>query len=166
MLPPHQGFVSESYQKKVNNHQGDTTTTNTARTPPVSCYYPLVESLEEIFGAYPNSTILFVVRDEHDWLNSIEKYHEGFIMDVWRKCPSPYFPAANATREDFESFYLWHRDLIREFVKQHPSLTYIEVPLEAEGAGALLEEQIGIPQICWGQWNKLRASNPMNRATC
>jgi len=41
---------------------------------------------------------------------------------------------------------------IRSFAKTHPSLTYIEVPLD-DNTGMALEERTGIPNECWGHAN-------------
>lgn len=139
------GFVGLRYRQGINI---------SSIHKEIPCYYPLIEALDQVYTFYPNSTFLFITRNETDWLKSVETYHEGFIVDVWKQCNIPGFPGSNSTPEDFKSFYQWHQDLIRDFAKKHPSITYIEVPLEAENTGQLLEESIGINQLCWGHHNK------------
>lgn len=130
----------------------------------IPCYYPLIESLEEIYTAYPNATFLYIVRDEHQWLKSIEEYHDGIIVESWKKCDgNSHFPGTNATRDDFLSFYRWHQQLIRTFAQEHPSITYIEIPLEARNAAALLEEKVGIPETCWGHYNSQKKKKRRQR---
>ena len=120
----------------------------------IQCFYPLIDALEEVYNAHPNATFLFVVRETEAWLKSIRKYHNGFIMDVWKRCRSRGFPPRDATLEDFREFYEWHKDMIRTFALDHPSWTYIEVDLESPDAGLLLEERVGISAECWGHYNK------------
>jgi hypothetical protein len=141
------GYVAPSYHKGASH-------ANT--TEEVPCFYPLIEALDQVYEAYPNATMLFVVRNETDWLNSIQEYHEGFIMNVWKQCNTRGFPNQDATPHDFGKFYQWHQRLIRDFAKSHPTITYLEVPLEAESTASALEENIGIPKQCWGHHNKLR----------
>jgi Sulfotransferase domain len=141
------GFVAPFYHKGASK-------TNTAVKVP--CFYPLIEALDEVYEAYPNATMLFVVRDEKDWLNSIQEYHEGFIMNVWKQCKTKGFPNENATPDDFGKFYQWHQQLIRDFARSHPTMTYLEVPLEAENTGSVLEDHIGISKQCWGHHNRFR----------
>lgn len=114
----------------------------------------MIDALEETYQAYPNATFLFVVRETDSWLNSIQDYHDGFIIDVWKRCNTTGFPGMDGNIEDFRSFYEWHKQMIRNFVKEHPSLTYIEVPLESEETGYILEEKIGISASCWGHYNQ------------
>lgn len=136
-------------------HQQDHSSNSMATDVP--CYYPFVEALEEIYTAYPQSTLLFITRKEEDWLKSIQTYHGGFIMDVWKRCRTGnYFPTGgmDATPSDFEACYEWHKQLIRNFAKDHPSMTHTEVPLEANTTGTLLEDQIGISETCWGHHNR------------
>ena len=147
------GYVGVYHQ----NNNGNDTMTQTAVDVP--CYYPFVEALEQIYEAYPQATLLFITRKKEDWLKSIQTYHDGFIFDVWKRCSTTGFPGMKAIPQDFQNFYEWHQQLIRDFAKDHPSLTYIEVPLEASNAGELLEEQIGVPQTCWGHHNQYEKGN-------
>lgn len=149
MSVPTVGFVGLNYRKGQNKSK---TATN------IPCYYPLIEALDEMYEFYPNATFLFVTRDENNWLNSIQSYHDGFIVDVWKRCTIPGFPGLNATMEDFRKFYRWHKMLIQQFALDHPSITYIELPLEGEDTGKLLEDRIGVRQGCWGHYNKQLSS--------
>ena len=114
----------------------------------------MIDALEETYTAYPNATFLFVVRETDAWIESMESYHDGFIMDVWKRCQTRGFPGLNGTVEDFRNFYEWHKEMIRSFATEHPSLTYIEVELEAEETGDVLQQKIGINATCWGHHNQ------------
>lgn len=138
------GYVATRYRKDNPELKQDN----------IQCYYPLIDALEETYTAYPNATFLFVVRETESWLDSMQSYHEGFIMDVWKRCRTQGFPGLDGTVEDFRDFYEWHKEMIRKFAMDHPSLTYIEVELEAEETGDILQEQVGINASCWGHYNQ------------
>ena len=54
-------------------------------------------------------------------------------------------------------FYDWHNDMVRQFAKDHPSLTYIEVKLEDDNLGKVMEEKLGVTAECW---KNCRPQNP------
>jgi len=120
----------------------------------VHCFYPLIEALEPIYLAHTNATWLFVVRQMESWVESMEMYRGG-IWEAWKNCRTPsIFPGLNATRDDLFAFYEWHKNLIRTFAREHPSVTYIELPLEGETTANDMEEHVGIPARCWGHFNQ------------
>ncbi|CAB9500843.1 expressed unknown protein [Seminavis robusta] len=124
------------------------------RTNNIQCFYPLIDALEDVYTSYPNATFLFVVRETEAWLNSVKSYHDGFIMEVWKRCRSRGFPDLQGGLEEFREFFEWHKDMIRSFALDHPSWTYIEVDLEDPDAGKYLEKHVGIDAGCWGHYNK------------
>lgn len=75
-------------------------------------------------------------------------------MDVWKGCKIDGFPGLDATLEGFQSFYRWHKQLIQNFARDHPSITYIEVPLEADDTAQVLADTTGVPKTCWGHHNQ------------
>jgi Sulfotransferase domain len=143
------GYVDLNYRKGQNKSQSVSN---------IPCYYPLIQALDQIYEAYPNSTFLFVTRNETNWLESIQTYHEGFIVDVWKRCKIDGFPGLDARPEDFLDFYRWHQRLIRSFAEGHPSITYLEVPLEAANTAEILEDKIGISNTCWGHHNQQQST--------
>jgi hypothetical protein len=70
----------------------------------------------------------------------------------------------NVTDEDIRLFYEWQVGHVRRFAQAHPSMTYIEVDLEANATGSILEDKIGIPAHCWGHKNK-NTRNTQSTAT-
>lgn len=116
------------------------------------CFYPSVHGLQAFYDAYPKATILLVKRDSHAWLNSIKKWKGGALLRKWANA-CDQFPAKKATDEDIESFYEGHAASIRKFVKDHPSLTYVEINLESSDIGQQLQESIGVNASCWGHHN-------------
>jgi len=51
--------------------------------------------------------------------------------------------------------YREHNDFVRDFVRQHPTHTLIEVNITALDAGNKLAEAFGLDEQCWGHHNKL-----------
>lgn len=153
------GLVGGTYGKWVKRNYS---------FPPqgLSCFYPLIQALEPVYEAHPNATWLFLVRETESWAESMLTYSDGFIWEAWKVCRSPSFstgsvtdpnfPGPNSTRADLVAFYEWHKNLMRTFAHQHPSLTYIELPLEGETTAQDLEEKVGIPSRCWGHRNRQR----------
>lgn len=128
------------------------------------CFDPSVHGLEAFYEAYPNATLLLVTRNSTAWAQSVRRWKRGLLLKKWWRCK--HFPGRNATDQDLQRFYEWHTQNIRNFVTQHPSLTYIEVALEDEAMGTILEERIGIPAQCFGHHNwheKKLLVNPIYR---
>ena len=49
------------------------------------------------------------------------------------------------------SVYDGHNAMVRQFVADRPSLTYVEAKLEAPETGTILAEATGIDMACWKQ---------------
>ena len=110
------------------------------------CFFPSLHALDEIFESYPNATILMVIRNSKDWLESISRWRKGKLKSHLRNCTFPNF---EFNPNDLISFYDRHTEAIRSFAREHPSMTYIEVDLEAPETALILEARIGIPAFCW-----------------
>jgi hypothetical protein len=124
----------------------------TARIPPsVTCFYPSVDALDQIYRHYPNITFIMVVRNTAQWYKSLESWGEGSLLNRWKLCNTTNLPGVDATEQDFMQFYDWHTDRIRKFVSDKPSIRYIEVQLESKDTGAILEREVGIPSRCWAK---------------
>ncbi|CAB9496341.1 expressed unknown protein [Seminavis robusta] len=114
---------------------------------PGSCFYPSIHGgLEALYESYPQATILNIVRNTDAWVNSTSEFNN--LWTRWgEKCDK--FPGPKATREDYTKFYDGHTEMIRQFAKEHPSMTYLEIPLESPDTGKMLEEATGVNQSCW-----------------
>jgi hypothetical protein len=121
------------------------------------CWHPSVHALEEIYQAYPNSTILQIVRPAEKWVRSLKRYKKGAVMKRVGSCTCKNFPrdlyGDDLTDEDYASFYTQQVERVRDFANAHPSLNYIEVELEDPNIGKVLEEKVGIEASCWGHAN-------------
>jgi hypothetical protein len=121
------------------------------------CWHPSVHALEEIYQAYPNSTILQIVRPAEKWVRSLQRYKKGALMRRVGSCTCKNFPrdlyGDDLTDEDFANFYTQQVERVRDFANSHPSLNYIEVELEDPDIGKILEDRVGIEASCWGHAN-------------
>jgi len=135
---------------------------NAYLNPPKSCFDPSVHGLDAIYESYPNGTILMAVRDRQAWFDSVDRYRfpNWALLPFLKSCPD-LWPTqqqdtgnrTELTDEDILNFYDWHTEHVRNFAKQHPSMTYIEVTLESNQTASILEEAVGIPASCWGHSN-------------
>lgn len=145
------------------------TDNNNLQSSPKSCYYPSVHSLNDIYMAYPNATLLLGIRDTDAWIGSVLRWHDLMLRlrkchDLWpmqKKILNTMNDTTIMTIDDIREFYLWHQNHVRTFAKEHPSMTYIEIRVEANNTGSILEEKTGIPKDCWDNHNQ-NLINPAN----
>jgi hypothetical protein len=113
------------------------------------CFYPSVDALEAIAEHYPNATFVMAVRQTESWYKSIANWAGGSLLKRWRRCNATGFPGWTLKPRRIKRFYDRHNANIRRFLNEHPSINYIEVSLESEETGKILEREIGIPAECW-----------------
>lgn len=117
----------------------------------LQCYFPSIEGLEAIYHSYPNATFVHVVRDTKEWYLSLQKWSHSSLFVRFRMCNTIGFPNGQSDANDFYEFYDWHNALIRRFVKDRPSINYIEIKLDDPNAGQILQDRTGISKGCWKQ---------------
>ena len=140
------------------------------------CSFPQIMHLEEIHASYPNATFILNTRPVDNWIKSIGNWNptpnradRGYLRRVLAQCDlGPAFgPGVGATDEELKRFYLAHSEHIRGFAKQHPSHALVEVDIEDDSTGDVMQDSFGIIKQCWGKQNsaspELLAQNP-NRA--
>jgi hypothetical protein len=116
-----------------------------------ACYYPAIEGLEDWYKSYPNSTIMLTTRSVDSWVHSASRWKGGSLVRKWHRCHLTNVDPDNPKRrKPMAQFYEWHVELIREFARKHPSITYIEVALEDPNIASILHAKTGIPSSCWG----------------
>jgi hypothetical protein len=135
----------------------DVWTDNSWLAPPHFCYDPSIYGLQAIYEAHPTATILLTVRDMGAWLKSIARW--GKLLGRLQQCRDLWpeqaaHNASNLTLDDLALFFQWHTQHVRNFAAMHPTMTYLEVRLESNETGRILEERIGIPASCWGHHNR------------
>lgn len=140
--------------------------------------FSALDALDNIARFYPTATILYTERNPMAWLNSARRW--GNLLYRWRTFKaSPVvhglfqptgrenFPALNkdstqADHDQWSEFYRNYGQYIRDFVKEHPSLTLVELPLDFQ-TGSTLEDRIGIPSICWGHAHRSNDTEKKNK---
>lgn len=121
------------------------------------CWDPSVFALESFYNSYPNGTIVLSTRHPDSWLHSVANYYN--LLDGLKACPNLWPDQPNMNQSlplndnDIRHFYLWQNQHVRDFAAAHPSLSYIEINLEDENAGSILEKNFGIHASCWGNKN-------------
>jgi hypothetical protein len=121
------------------------------------CFEPVFHGgLENFYYYHPHGTLMLVTRNLQDWLSSVYRWY--VLHDrLAHHCHGPgYFTqwkGKNVTDDDILQMYMDHVNTVRSFAQAHPSLTYIEVELESNQTGQILEDRIGISRECWGQHN-------------
>ena len=117
-----------------------------------SCFYPSIDGLDSIYEAYPKFTLLLVVRNTSSWYNSFHNWYDRRLFRQWTRCNATGMPNKNSTwRVHFHNYYEWHKQMVRDFAQSHPSITYVEVPLESSETPHILAESFGISSDCWGK---------------
>lgn len=106
------------------------------------CFYPSIQALDSLYNAYPDMTILLMRRNATAWADSVRHFHQ--IAKRWVQCG-----ILRNEEESLVQFYNAHTTRLREFAQAHPSMTYIELPLEGSDTGKQLEEAFGTPASCW-----------------
>ena len=105
--------------------------------------------MDAIYESYPNITFVNVVRDTAAWYHSIRTWSQASLFVRLRLCNATGFPDGQSNREDIMQMYDNFNHMIRQFVKDRPSITYIEVQLESNDTGKVLQDATGIDSACW-----------------
>jgi hypothetical protein len=127
------------------------------------CYYPGIEGLEEWFKYYPNSTIILTTRSVDSWVDSVARWEGGVMLNKWERCNLTGFVGREP--KELAQFYEWHVELVRDFARKHPSITYIEVSLEDPNMASILHAKTRISLSCWGDCKPRRNKCTVPNAT-
>lgn len=163
----------DAQQPATNTESGSSTTKSSSLVR--KCFFPGVHGLENIAKYYPTATIVHFPRNATQWVESslhwnhlLSRYDTfcGGFPEIRKKddanhnleAPPPllhgeYTPKQPGTTEpEWTAWYEAYTQRIRDFARQHPSLTYVESPLEdINGTAQLLHELTGIPESCYGR---------------
>jgi hypothetical protein len=109
--------------------------------------------VKEIHENFPNATWILNLRNPRAWLNSVDRWKD--LRQRFIDHPAkPEFPAGKGEKdEEMMEFYELQAQRIREFVKEHPSHTLVEVQIDSPEAGQVMEDAFGISKTCWGNKN-------------
>ncbi|KAG7336646.1 hypothetical protein IV203_024580 [Nitzschia inconspicua] len=167
---------NNSSSKKTNNNKTNNKEKKRSLMTRRKCFFPGVHGLENIAKYYPTATILHFPRTATEWVESSSHWNHlltrydtfcgGFPEVLSSRSSSSdsshhptmvikgdYTPKQPATTEsEWVTWYEAYAQRIRDFARQHPTLTYVESPLEdMNGTAALLERLTGIPSSCYGR---------------
>jgi hypothetical protein len=115
---------------------------------------PQYQFLPEIHEQFPNSTWILNLRDPEKWLGSIDKWQDlrqRFIDSHFGK----HLPKGKGKNDtDMLNFYKIQAQRVRDFVREHPSHKLIEVQIDHQDAGQVMQDAFGISSSeCWGNRN-------------
>jgi hypothetical protein len=133
------------------------------------CFYSSLHDggLEHIARFHPQATILLLHREFEDWYESILKWGSGRLLQIWTKVCGFEGPRSDVRKSRcqktdvtcWRSFYDAHTEKIRRFAIDHPSLTYLEVQLDATTPSAL-ESYTGISSKCFQHCHPGKPKDP------
>ena len=111
------------------------------------------EFVNEIHQHFRNATWILNLRNPRAWLNSVDRSKDLRQRFIDHRA-LPDFPAGKGEKdEEMIEFYELQAQRIRDFVKEHPSHTLVEVQIDSPEAGQVMEDAFGIPRKCWGNKN-------------
>ena len=118
------------------------------------CFFPTLrpDVLGQLFRRYPQATVINVRKDPEEWYASLPTT----LKERWYKwCNEGHdnvFPPANATKAEWMQVYEQYHSTLRETIRAHLSVTYIEIVLDDHhdvSTATELEERLGVRKSCW-----------------
>ena len=170
----HQGFprkpntyelIGKCYRKNVQQKQPPLEECGHARVfnnvgfheQDTDCYFPQLmdESMTAFAEAYPYGTVLMVVRTAESWYDAIQRWYDlgERLAANWKCQEADIFPAPQSIPQEWHTFYENYLARWRKFATDHPTITYIEIPLAMESAN-LMDDIFGMHQGCFLHDNK------------
>lgn len=114
---------------------------------------PQLSYLEEIYDNFPEATWILNLRDAKSWLSSINRWKDLRQRFIDNPYP-PLLPKGKGESDaEMIEFYMAQAEQIRRFCGKHPSITLVEVQIDSESAGQVMEDAFGISKQCWGNRN-------------
>ncbi len=123
------------------------------------CFFPQLSILEEFHAESPYATLVLTFRPMHDWTKSVTGWHS--VLERLQQCHLPNLPrgvpdlSAEPERDEVYKKRLNHTDEleavmaqffcshilhVRNFVKEHPTHTLIELDLYADETPRILDK--------------------------
>ncbi len=120
------------------------------------CVYPQVHYLNALYNEAPDATWLLPFRNVTSWIGSITRW-KNIRTHISNYCDFKRLGFQRQNKnpdEDFVRLYCNHVKHIRDFVKEHPSLSLVEFSIEDPYAGEYLAGIFpGVNATFWGQAN-------------
>jgi hypothetical protein len=118
------------------------------------CYFPQISLLDELHEEHPNATFILNFRPVDDWIDSALRWTT--MVDRWSQCTIPglIHEEGEISRQQIRNWWCGHVKHVREFVKQYPSHTLIELDLyDTPGSSTMMSKLFGVNASCWGKSN-------------
>ncbi len=110
---------------------------------------PQWDYLEPIYQQFPNATWILNWREPTRWLDSVNRWKDlrkRFVQNAYL----PDLPSGvGDDDQDMIHFYEQQAQRIRDFTRDHPSLSLVEVAIDSSDAGIIMERAFGISKSCW-----------------
>ncbi|KAL7565728.1 hypothetical protein ACA910_005421 [Epithemia clementina (nom. ined.)] len=121
--------------------------------PPDGCYYPQMSMLEDLHREAPNATFVLNFRPLPDWWRSIQHWFD--LQERLVECNLPGLPSGRGRNlTEIQDWWCQHVQRVREFVRQHPSHTLVELDLYNTNQSSLvMAELFQTKSSCWGHAN-------------
>jgi len=142
------------------------------------CYMPQVEILEDLKRHYPQASFIHNIRDPYHWVRSLRHYISGRMLQEMKLCNITGLPIgvpALSAEKDHDGddddideriliqFYKDHIDRVRSVfgsssAQDHKTIHFVEVDIESEDAGQIMEREFGIDRSCWSHANPTQSN--------
>jgi hypothetical protein len=113
----------------------------------------------DLHESSPDATWILNWRDPGEWVDSLMKWdnvtHAQFLNEYYMQGAIPHIPTdAEDKRELLIRLYVEHHEMVRDFVRRHPSHALVEVNITAPNAGAALADAFGLRKDAWTNVNR------------
>lgn len=118
------------------------------------CHFPQIHNLEILHQEAPHATFLLSLRNMTRWAHSVQNW-VGNVRSLAARLSKCKGGPKSKHAQDLIQWHYEHIQRIREFVKNHPSHTLLEINIEDPHAGEIMSQWFGTasPATNWGHEN-------------
>lgn len=129
-----------------------------SKSPGPRIFLPQHFNLQQLHEEFPNATWILNLRDSSSWAKSVLKWRDlgdQFVNEYYMKHQIHKIPRNLTEKQSFlKTIYDEHSELIRSFVRSHPSHALIELNITDDEAGNVLADAFGLQKDKWVQKNR------------
>jgi hypothetical protein len=123
-------------------------------------FFPQHHYINELHQQYPTATFILNLRPVDEWVASVLKWGDDIATQILNEyhvqsngnIELPQNP--NEITQTLTLLFDEHSEMIRNFVREHPSHALVEVDVSDGRAGEVLADAFGLEEKCWQQTNK------------
>jgi hypothetical protein len=131
-------------------------------------FFPQYFNIKEIHDHYPNATFILNTRPFDSWINSVQDWDDDldwqFVNEFFQRGALEYLPKDRRNHTEMAEImrviYDRHHEKVRQFVKDHPSHTLVEVPILHPNASEILGQAFGLNSSAWSHINSKESRVP------